>query len=101
MRKFNIKELLNNRKTLYFTLGIILISVLSLTIVYAALSVTLNITGGDYLEENQHGWIYHWSMLAEQMTMYFLAAGSKDITNDDALKLFMGFERYTGGYKNE
>ena len=57
-----------------------------------------DITGGDYLEENQHGWIYHWSMLAEQMTMYFLAAGSKDITNDDALKLFMGFDRYSGGY---
>ena len=45
MRRINIKELFQNRKTLYFTLCIILISVLSLTIVYAALSVTLNITG--------------------------------------------------------
>ena len=34
-----------DRKTLYMILGIVLISVFSLTIVYAALSVTLNITG--------------------------------------------------------
>ena len=41
MRWFNIK----NRKTLYFILSIILVSVFSLTIVYAALSTVLNITG--------------------------------------------------------
>ena len=34
-----------NRKMLYMVLGIILVSVFSLTIVYAALSVTLNING--------------------------------------------------------
>ena len=34
-----------NRKALYMILGILLVSTLSLTIVYAALSVTLNITG--------------------------------------------------------
>ena len=34
-----------DRKTLYMILGIVLVSIFSLTIVYAALSVTLNITG--------------------------------------------------------
>ena len=34
-----------NRKTLYMILGIMVISIFSLTIVYAALSVTLKITG--------------------------------------------------------
>lgn len=41
MRGFFYKD----RKTLYMILGIVLLSVFSLTIVYAALSVTLNITG--------------------------------------------------------
>ena len=40
--QFNINL---DRKMLYMILGIILLSVFSLTIVYAALSVTLNITG--------------------------------------------------------
>lgn len=58
-----------------------------------------DIVGGDYLEKGERGWIYHWSMLAEQLSIYLLAAGSRFVTEDDALKLFMGFERYTGGYK--
>ena len=49
MRNINIKELLKNRKTLYLTLTIILISVLSLTVVYAALSTVLNITGSSQI----------------------------------------------------
>ena len=57
MRRINIKELFQNRKTLYFTLCIILISVLSLTIVYAALSVTLNITGST--EVTASNWNIH------------------------------------------
>ena len=57
MRRINIKELFQNRKTLYFTLCIILISVLSLTIVYAALSVTLNITGST--EVTASNWDIH------------------------------------------
>ena len=40
-----MRRMLQDRKSLYFILCIILISVLSLTVVYAALSVTLNITG--------------------------------------------------------
>ena len=57
MRRINIKELFQNRKTLYFTLCIVLISVLSLTIVYAALSVTLNITGST--EVTASNWNIH------------------------------------------
>ena len=43
MRRFNIN--FKDRKILYMVLGIILVSVFSLTMVYAALSVTLNIIG--------------------------------------------------------
>ena len=46
MQGRKIKDLFSrDRKTLYIILSIVLISVFSLTIVYAALSVTLNITG--------------------------------------------------------
>lgn len=55
--------------------------------------------GGDYLGNNQVGWIYQWSMLAEQLSMYILAAGSDDVSEKDAIELFLGFERYNGGYK--
>lgn len=57
MNRLNIKNILSNRKILYFTLGIILISVLSLTIVYATLSVTLNITGNS--EITASNWDIH------------------------------------------
>ena len=43
--KGTIQDLLKDRKTLYLILSVVLVSVFSLTIVYAALSVTLNITG--------------------------------------------------------
>ena len=45
MRKINLQRLFSSRKTLSLTLIIMAISILSLTVVYAALSVTLNITG--------------------------------------------------------
>ena len=45
MYKRSIKDYIGNRKILYMLLAIALISVSTLTIVYAALSVTLNITG--------------------------------------------------------
>ena len=57
MRNINIKELLKNRKTLYLTFSIILISVLSLTVVYAALSTVLNITGSS--EITASNWDIH------------------------------------------
>ena len=44
--RMNINSFLNpNRKVLYTILGILVLSVLTLTIVYAALSTTLNING--------------------------------------------------------
>ena len=45
MRRFYIKDLLHNRKSLYLILTAIIISVFTLSIAYAILSVTLNITG--------------------------------------------------------
>ena len=45
MRKINLQRLFSSRKTLSLTLIIMAISILSLTVVYAVLSVTLNITG--------------------------------------------------------
>ncbi len=52
-----MRKVLQDRKSLYFILCIILISVLSLTIVYAALSVTLNITGST--EVTASNWNIH------------------------------------------
>ena len=40
-----MKNLFKDRKTLFLVLGLVMISVFTLTVVYAALSVTLNITG--------------------------------------------------------
>jgi prephenate dehydratase len=46
MRKINIKDFFTrDRKALYMILVLVLVSIFSLTIVYAALSVTLNIIG--------------------------------------------------------
>ena len=45
MRGRSFKDFFSNRKALYMILGILLVSTFSLTIVYAALSVTLNIVG--------------------------------------------------------
>jgi len=45
MRRYNLQSLFGKRKTLYLSLGIMLISILSLTVVYAALSQVLNISG--------------------------------------------------------
>lgn len=55
-----------------------------------------DIMGGDYLKETEFGWIHHWSMYAEQLTMYLLAAGSLDA--ELAKELYLGFERTVGGY---
>ena len=45
VRRFHMNDLLRNRKTLYLILTVIIISVFTLSIAYAILSVTLNITG--------------------------------------------------------
>jgi len=56
------------------------------------------ISGGDYRGESNDPWIYQWHMYAEQLSMYFLAAASGDISKTDALALFNGFERKLGKY---
>lgn len=56
------------------------------------------IEGGDYRGENQSPWIYQWHMYAEQLSMYFLAAGSEYISSNQARQLFKGFERNKGKY---
>jgi hypothetical protein len=58
-----------------------------------------DIQGGDYLAKGQLGWIHHWSMMAEQLPMYVLAAGSDAIPSKLAKQLFLGFDRSVGGYK--
>ena len=45
VRRFHMNDLLRNRKSLYLILTVIIISVFTLSIAYAILSVTLNITG--------------------------------------------------------
>lgn len=54
---------------------------------------------GDYANGSQ-GFIHYWDMPAEQLMMYFLAAGHDEVTEKDALALYNGFNRYAGGYKN-
>ncbi|HHX79849.1 MAG TPA: hypothetical protein GX692_02145 [Acholeplasmataceae bacterium] len=58
-----------------------------------------DIIGGDYLEDNKLGWIHHWNMFSEQLTIYLLAAGSK-LKPEVVKELFLGFERTVGGYGN-
>lgn len=58
-----------------------------------------DILGGAYLKKGQLGWIHHWSMAAEQLTIYLLAAGS-NISTVTAKELFLGFERSVGGYQD-
>lgn len=57
-----------------------------------------DIVGGDYVGKQKPGWIYHWSMMAEQLSMYVLAAGSKKVKAKRAKELFLGFDRNLGGY---
>lgn len=53
---------------------------------------------GDYLPDGQLGWIHQWDMMAEQLTMYVLASGSRTINEKLAKKLYLGFDRLVGGY---
>ncbi len=56
-----------------------------------------DIIGGDYLKDTEQGWIHHWNMFAEQLSMYLLAAGS-NLDENISKELFLGFERTVGGY---
>ncbi len=55
---------------------------------------------GDYRGKSHDPWIYHWHMYAEQLSMYFLFAGKDDTDQETALKLYDGFERNIGKYKD-
>lgn len=52
---------------------------------------------GDYVEDKP-GFIHQWSMLAEQIPMYILAAGSNKLSKQLSLELYEGFERKIMGY---
>lgn len=56
--------------------------------------------GGDYRGENDSPWIYQWHMFAEQLSMYFLAAGTDSLTASESKRLFNDFERKTGQYND-
>jgi len=50
--------------------------------------------------EGKAGFIFQWHMLAEQILMYVIAAGSGKIDKQLALELYEGFERVSGTYKD-
>lgn len=54
--------------------------------------------GGDYVQ-GEPGYIYHWSMAAEQKMMYLQAAVQIDPAT--ALQLYQGFDRPVGHYAGE
>lgn len=53
---------------------------------------------GDYRWHNKDPWIWQWDMTAEQLSMYFLAAGSDRVSAETAKKLYDGFSRKKGKY---
>ncbi len=46
----------------------------------------------------KRGFIHYWNMPAEQLMMYFLAVS--DVSDNTAMDLYNGFNRYAGGYKD-
>lgn len=56
--------------------------------------------GGDYRGNSDSPWIYQWHMYAEQLSMYFLAAGSDFINQEEAKNLWQGFNRKLGKYQD-
>lgn len=59
-----------------------------------------NLVKGSYRNKAKSPWIYHWSMTAEQLIMYILAAGSQKVSKDTAKALFNGFDRPIAHYRN-
>lgn len=53
---------------------------------------------GEYVMDGQAGFIWHWSMPAEQLMMYFQAAATDGIDADLAKELYLGFSRTTMSY---
>ncbi len=58
------------------------------------------VEGGDYRQKSSDPWIWQWDMTAEQLSLYFLAAGSEKITPDVAKRLYRGFNRNKASYKD-
>lgn len=55
--------------------------------------------GDDYAEgADESGFVSAWSMTAEQLTMYLLAAGHPDVTRERAQALWDGFDKPVGSY---
>lgn len=55
--------------------------------------------GDDYAEgADESGFVSAWSMTAEQLTMYLLAAGHPDVTPERAQALWDGFDKPVGSY---
>lgn len=57
------------------------------------------VEGGDYRHHSNNPWIHQWEMYAEQLMLYFQAAGSDTIDSELANQLYLGFERKTGRYQ--
>lgn len=56
------------------------------------------VEGGDYRWNRKDPWIWQWDMTAEQLSMYFLAAGSDSVSEETARGLYHGFSRKVGKY---
>lgn len=55
--------------------------------------------GDDYAEgADDAGFVSAWTMTAEQLTMYLLAAGHPDVTDEHAQALWDGFDKPVGSY---
>lgn len=55
--------------------------------------------GDDYAEgADESGFVSAWSMTAEQLTMYLLAAGHPDVTRERAQALWDGFDKPVASY---
>ncbi|MFA5006887.1 MAG: glucoamylase family protein [Candidatus Izemoplasmatales bacterium] len=54
--------------------------------------------GGDYRQHSRDPWIWQWEMTAEQLSLYFLAAGSDAVPATLAKALYDGFRKPRGSY---
>ncbi|MDD4355020.1 MAG: glucoamylase family protein [Candidatus Izemoplasmatales bacterium] len=56
------------------------------------------VKGGAYRQKSDSPWIWQWDMMAEQLSLYFLAAGSDQISAETAQALYQGFSRNRGSF---
>lgn len=79
-----MKRVFSNRKILYLILGIILVSVFTLTVVYAALSITLNITGSAEVNSAEWGIEISDDILTEEEKNVLLTQGATVVEKNAA-----------------